>query len=324
MKKFLRVFIILCAVGAYIPKSNAQVSVSISVGTPPPPLRVYVMPEPPADGYIWQPGYWAYDDTDGYYWVPGVWVAPPNPGLYWTPAYWGYADGRYGFHAGYWGPTVGFYGGINYGYGYTGHGYYGGRWENNHFSYNTAVVHVNKTIIHNTYVNRTVIVNNNDRRSFNGGKGGVQARPRPQERAAMQQHHVAPTAAQISHQQAAHKDQASFAKPDERTSRAARTADARTKTHPTERTAPRERGPAKTRVTPQRRMPEPVATQPGVGRKISPKPRASAPRVQPQHAAGPRAAAPRVQPQPHVAPLHPSPQPRSAAPRPAARPEHHR
>ncbi len=33
------------------------------------------------------------------------------------------------FHAGYWAEQVGFYGGIDYGYGYTGDGYQGGRWE---------------------------------------------------------------------------------------------------------------------------------------------------------------------------------------------------
>jgi len=35
----------------------------------------------------------------------------------------------------YWGPVVGFYGGINYGFGYFGRGYEGGRWEHDHFYY---------------------------------------------------------------------------------------------------------------------------------------------------------------------------------------------
>ena len=27
------------------------------------------------EGYIWTPGYWAYDyDYQDYYWVPGTWV----------------------------------------------------------------------------------------------------------------------------------------------------------------------------------------------------------------------------------------------------------
>ena len=33
------------------------------------------------------------------------------------------------WHLGYWGPHVGFYGGVNYGYGYVGVGFVGGRWE---------------------------------------------------------------------------------------------------------------------------------------------------------------------------------------------------
>ena len=33
------------------------------------------------------------------------------------------------FDSGYWGPVVGFYGGIDYGFGYFGRGFEGGRWE---------------------------------------------------------------------------------------------------------------------------------------------------------------------------------------------------
>jgi len=40
----------------------------------------------------------------------------------------GLGGDAYVFHVGYWGPVVGFYGGIDYGYGYVGRGYYGGRW----------------------------------------------------------------------------------------------------------------------------------------------------------------------------------------------------
>ena len=59
---------------------------------------------------------------------PGVWVRPPQVGLLWTPGYWGWGGGAYLFHAGYWGPHVGFYGGVNYGFGYGGVGFGGGRW----------------------------------------------------------------------------------------------------------------------------------------------------------------------------------------------------
>ncbi len=52
--------------------------------------------------------------------MPGTWVLPPAVGLLWTPAYWAYSDGEYVLYDGYWAPEVGFYGGIEYGFGYTG------------------------------------------------------------------------------------------------------------------------------------------------------------------------------------------------------------
>jgi len=212
MKKVAKIFILLCAMSFAVSKTYAQVSLSISVGTPPPEMPVYVQPPCPVDGYMWQPGYWAYDDADGYYWVPGVWVAAPQPGYLWTPAYWGYDGGHYGFHAGYWGLHVGFYGGINYGFGYGGYGYGGGRWDGGHFRYNTAVVSVNTTVIHNTYIDNTVVRNTyvNNHTSFNG-PGGVSARPRPEEQSAMREQHIQPTSEQLNHQQLASKDRNQFA-----------------------------------------------------------------------------------------------------------------
>src|ERR1700733_5200200 len=150
MKKIEKVLLLACLMFFAASAANAQVSIGISVGIAPPELPVYVQPACPVEGYLWQPGYWAYDDQDGYYWVPGVWVAPPSPGLLWTPCYWGFDNGVYLYHAGYWGPHVGFYGGINYGYGYPGSGFYGGVWSGRSFRYNTAVFHVNRTVIHNT------------------------------------------------------------------------------------------------------------------------------------------------------------------------------
>ncbi|WP_216846677.1 YXWGXW repeat-containing protein [Mucilaginibacter sp. L196] len=216
MKNFAKACLLMMAAFFMAPGAHAQISIGISISAhiAPPALPVYVQPACPTDGYLWVPGYWAYDnDAEDYYWVPGVWVAPPNPGLLWTPAYWGYDGGVYGFHTGYWGPHVGFYGGINYGGGYGGVGFGGGAWSGGSFRYNTAVVNVNTTVIHNTYVDRSVINNNvtvNNHTSFNG-PGGVTAQPRPQELAAMHDQHVAPTSQQMSHQQNAHMDKTSFA-----------------------------------------------------------------------------------------------------------------
>src|SRR5262249_27525516 len=130
------------------------------------------------------------------------WVLPPEAGFFWTPGYWAWGGNGFAFYEGYWGPAVGFYGGINYGYGYFGHGYDGGRWENGHFFYNTTVNRVNVTEIHNVY-NTKVVVNNNTRVSYNGGSGGLEARATAQEQAAAQERHVAPVAAQSQHMQAA-------------------------------------------------------------------------------------------------------------------------
>src|ERR1700739_2024023 len=159
--------------------SYAEVAVGISVQFGPPALPVYAQPICPGPGYIWTPGYWAWSDDDGYYWVPGTWVVAPV-GLLWTPGYWGWGGGFYVWHAGYWGPHVGFYGGINYGFGYGGVGFVGGEWRGRSFYYNRSVTNVSVTNVTNVY-NRTVVVNNTtvNRVSYNGGNGGVMARPGP-------------------------------------------------------------------------------------------------------------------------------------------------
>jgi hypothetical protein len=181
--------------------SFAQIGVSITIG--PPPLPVYEQPPCPGEGYLWTPGYWAYDyDDDDYYWVPGTWVLAPEIGFFWTPGYWVWEGGGFLFHEGYWGPVVGFYGGINYGYGYFGEGYEGGRWDHGHFFYNRSVNNVNVTVIHNVY-NTTVINHTENRISYNGGNGGINRRPTPQEEAAAHERHIAPVAVQIQHVQAA-------------------------------------------------------------------------------------------------------------------------
>jgi len=178
----------------------AQISVSITLA--PPSLPVYEQPVLVEQGGIWAPGYWDYNQ-DGYFWVPGTWVQPPEFGLLWTPGYWGWGNGGYAWNEGYWGATVGFYGGIDYGFGYSGRGYTGGHWQGHEFYYNSAVSHVNVTNIHNVYnqtiVNRITV----NRVSFNGGTGGVTARPTAVEQAAARAPHQAATPAQLQHRQAA-------------------------------------------------------------------------------------------------------------------------
>ena len=188
--------------------SHAQVGIGISVRVGPPALPVYAQPLCPGPGYFWTPGYWAWSDDDGYYWVPGTWVVAPV-GMLWTPGYWAFSDGSYGWHAGYWGPHVGFYGGINYGFGYGGVGFYGGEWRGRSFFYNRSVTNVNVTNVTNVY-NRTVIVNNTRNVSFNG-RGGVEARPTPQEERFSREPHNAALGAQTQHEHAARQNRQLFA-----------------------------------------------------------------------------------------------------------------
>lgn len=178
----------------------AQVSLSITLG--PPELPVYEQPVLDVEGGIWTPGYWEYG-PGGYLWVPGTWVQPPEAGLLWTPGYWGRGDQGYIWNEGYWGTSVGFYGGIDYGFGYSGHGYDGGHWQGQQFYYNTEVSHVDVTNVHNVYrqaANHDAPVSHT---SYNGGSGGVAAKPTAAENAAAHAPHRGATDLQAQHVRAA-------------------------------------------------------------------------------------------------------------------------
>src|SRR6202790_2670435 len=183
-KSHIAGLVLLALVMVFMPaRSSAQISVGVAVHIGPPALPVYEQPICPGAGYLW------------------------------TPGYWGWGGGGYFFHAGYWGPHVGFYGGINYGFGYGGVGFFGGRWNGGVFAYNTAVMHVNTTVIHNTYVDRTVInnVTVNNHVSYNGGTGGISARPTSAELTAEHEHHIAPTSMQTQHEHTASTNRALLA-----------------------------------------------------------------------------------------------------------------
>jgi hypothetical protein len=192
----------LASVGLAMPLSSEAQVICTGNASPPPELPLYDQPPMPAPGYIWTPGYWGGGPL-GYFWVPGTWVEPPAVGLLWTPGYWGWRDGIYAWNAGYWGPHIGFYGGVNYGFGYGGIGYQGGRWVGGVFSYNRTVNNFGGVHITNVY-SETVVTNNNVTRvSFNGGTDGTEARPTPEDEAAAREQHVAAIPAQIQHERTA-------------------------------------------------------------------------------------------------------------------------
>ncbi len=201
---FVRCFAIALLFLAISASAFAGVFVSVTVA--PPVLPVYEQPACPGDGYIWTPGYWAYGPY-GYYWVPGTWVMPPAVGLYWTPGYWAWGGNAYIWHVGYWGPHVGFYGGVNYGFGYFGNGFQGGYWSGPHFYYNRTVNNINITNVH--IYNKTVINNYNVTRvSYNGGHGGIDAHPSHEEERWGHERHFEPTGMQREHENYARDNRA--------------------------------------------------------------------------------------------------------------------
>jgi hypothetical protein len=205
--RFLRQLLLAFAV-ALIPAAMARAEVVISVNFGPPPLLVYDQPPCPDQGMIWTPGYWAYG-PDGYFWVPGAWVPAPFEGALWTPGYWGWSGGMYYWHPGYWGYHVGYYGGINYGFGYFGIGFLGGRWNGGFFEYNTAVWHVDRDRIHRFYDDHDWnghYVDRNSRVAFSGGPGGIRHDPDRNERAYMNEQHFQRTSFQTRHIEAARQD----------------------------------------------------------------------------------------------------------------------
>ena len=200
----------LALAGLAVPvASDAQV-ICTGNASPPPELPVYEQPPIPAPGYVWAPGYWGIGPV-GYYWVPGTWVLPPTVGLLWTPGYWGWRDGIYVWNAGYWGPHVGFYGGVNYGFGYGGVGYEGGRWDNGVFVYNRTVNNFGNVTITHVYEKTVYVEPGASRVSFNGGSGGTTVRPTQEEQAAAHEQHVAAVPSQLQHERTASENKALLA-----------------------------------------------------------------------------------------------------------------
>src|SRR6202000_2142926 len=106
--------------------------------------------------------------------------------------------GNYVCHDGYWGDHVGFYGGINYGFGYGGDGYEGGRWDNGHFAYNQTVNNFGSVHITNVYLTDVHVVYDTHV-SFVSASGGAHAQPTPAQVQAEHEHHIQATSIQAQH-----------------------------------------------------------------------------------------------------------------------------
>lgn len=90
------------ATSALSASALGQVSIGVTIGTPPPPIRYEVAPPPPPEvGYVWVQGYWV-PNGGRYVWSPGRWTRPPYEGAGWHAAQWEHGDHGYHYHEGYW------------------------------------------------------------------------------------------------------------------------------------------------------------------------------------------------------------------------------
>jgi hypothetical protein len=70
------------------------------VTAPPPPPQSEYYGQPPAAGYVWISGFWAWQ-LGRHVWIGGHWDAP-HPGYRWVPHAW-YPEGRgWRLHEGHW------------------------------------------------------------------------------------------------------------------------------------------------------------------------------------------------------------------------------
>ena len=74
----------------------------VCVDEPPPAPQLEVPPAPPDESYVWQAGYWRWDDG-GYDWVDGSWVEPYEGYTYVEP-YYGFVGGSWVYRPPYWAP----------------------------------------------------------------------------------------------------------------------------------------------------------------------------------------------------------------------------
>ncbi len=90
-RRFSALLLPLLAAGLFLAAPAAEAhggagfAIGVEIGTPPPPLR-YEAPPPPRGGYVWAPGYWAWDGYR-YVWLEGRWLAQ-RPGYFYEPGRW--------------------------------------------------------------------------------------------------------------------------------------------------------------------------------------------------------------------------------------------
>ena len=90
----------LAAAGAMMRlPASAQTSINLQIGTPPPPVRYAVMPQP-RRGYVWVPGHWEWRGNR-HVWKAGYYLAA-RPGYYYQQPTWVQEGNRWAYRGGGW------------------------------------------------------------------------------------------------------------------------------------------------------------------------------------------------------------------------------
>ena len=102
MKILIGATLLVAMLLATVSVVDAQVSIGIQIGLPPPPRVIVVTPARPAPDYVWVGGYW-YPVRRHYKWHEGYWTRPPYEGARWVPPrhdgeryFVGYWEGEHG------------------------------------------------------------------------------------------------------------------------------------------------------------------------------------------------------------------------------------
>jgi hypothetical protein len=96
MRIFIKAILLVAMLLGMASISDAQVSIGIVIGAPPPP-RIVVVPAQPQPECAWVEGYW-YPVGKHYKWHDGYWTRPPYEGARWVAPH--YNGERY--YMGYW------------------------------------------------------------------------------------------------------------------------------------------------------------------------------------------------------------------------------
>src|ERR1700688_929442 len=98
MRTSIRRILLAAMLLATVSATNAQVSVGVRIGPPPPPsVERVITPKKPGPEFVWVDGYW-YPVRGHYKWHDGYWTRPPYEGARWVAPH---HDGER-FFEGYW------------------------------------------------------------------------------------------------------------------------------------------------------------------------------------------------------------------------------